>query len=90
MLFTMSMSLIVQEGYRISLKNAEFQEYSTETYDAFLDLARSLSRSFVFAADLENVVLLQELFFLLEKGVVNIRRDEAKDGEASLFLSVQY
>jgi len=77
----------VQIGYRIPL-GEDYRAYVDATYEPFLALARHIYPSSDLLTDHEDIAQLQNLYFLLQDGVLRITEEKLENGASSLFLEI--
>lgn len=78
----------VRAGYWMRVDN-RYQDFEDSTYEDFLTLARRFDPSCQTLADDGLIDQLQGLYYLLQEGVLQIRRHELKAGGIVLFLQVK-
>ena len=77
--------------YRFSI-DASYQSHVNQTYDAFLALSRTLhprSHPVRHLTDDDLVSQLQEIYYLLKRGIVGVSEETLRDGVPALFLEVK-
>ncbi|MBL7685862.1 MAG: hypothetical protein JNK65_07520 [Deltaproteobacteria bacterium] len=77
----------IKTVYQISV-DTSYRDYVEESYEAFHQLAQHIYCNRPFLTDSEDISQIQDLYYLIQQGILRIHEEQSHDGSKHLVLEV--